>query len=163
MDSGGEVSRLSSLVGSWVKHLAGCAQGFLLSSYLVAPDGVAELRPLDQDCAEKWLAEIMASWRSGLMRPLPVTAKTALAYLAALNSDHPKDTPEMKQQKAVDAARSAYQGNEFSPSGELGYNLYLARTYPDFSALWQADGNQFKHLATSLYAPLLQAIRVHEF
>ena len=96
------------------------------------------------------------------MQPLPVTAKTALAYLASLHSDHPTNTPEMKRQKAVDAARRAYQGDGFNSLGELGYSLYLARTYPDFNALWQADGNQFDHLATSLYAPLLQAIRVHE-
>jgi exodeoxyribonuclease V gamma subunit len=159
MDPKGEVSRFTSLVGAWVKHLAGCAQGIPLTSYLVAPDGVAELRQLDQDCAERWLTEIINHWWSGLQHPLPVTAKTALAYLEAMQSDNPRDTPEMKRQKAVDAARIAYQGNSFNTSGELRYSLYLARIYPDFSAIWQTDGNQFDHLATSLYAPLLQASR----
>jgi len=159
MDPEGEVSRLTSLVSVWVKHLAGCAQGIPLTSYLVAPDGVAELSQLDQDCAEKWLTEIINRWWSGLQHPLPVTAKTALAYLAAMQSDNPGDTTEMKRQKAVDAARIAYQGNGFNTSGELGYSLYLARIYPDFSAIWQTDGNQFDSLATSLYAPLLQASR----
>jgi len=162
MGSGQDVSRLYPLLGLWVRHLAGCAQGIFMTSYLVAPDGVAELRPLDQDCAEKWLSEIISHQYSGLMQPLPVAAKTALAYLAALHSDHPTDTPEMKRQKAVDAARRAYQGNDFNSSGELGFSLYLARTYPDFNAIWQADGNQFDRLAASLYAPLFQAIRVHE-
>ncbi len=158
----GEVSRLSSLAGSWVKHLAGCAQGICLTSFLVAPDGVAVLNPLDQDCAEKCLAEIMAYRSLGLMRPLPVTAKTALAYQAVLHSDDPKLLPEMKQQKALDAARMAYQGNGFNSSGELGYSPYLARIYPDFGAIWQADGNQFIQLTTALYEPLQQAIRVHD-
>jgi len=155
----GEVSRLTSLVGAWVKHLAGCAQGIPLTNYLVAPDGVAELRQLDQDCAKKWLNEIINHWWSGLQHPMPVTAKTALAYLAAMQSDNPGDTTEMKRQKAVDSARIAYQGNGFNTLGELGYSLYLARIYPDFSAIWQTDGNQFVRLATSLYAPLLQSIR----
>ncbi len=159
MDPKGEVSRLTSLLGAWVKHLAGCAQGIPLTSYLVAPDGVAELRQLDQGCAEKWLTEIINRWWSGLQHPLPVTANTALAYLAAMQSDNPKDTPEMKRQKAVDAARIAYQGNGFNTSGELGYSLYLARIYPDFSDIWQTDGNQFDCLATSLYAPLIQSSR----
>ena len=163
MDNRGQIFRLSGLVGVWVKHLAGCARGIPLNSCLVAPDGVAALRPMNQDCAEKCLADIIDLWRLGQMRPLPVTAKTALAYLAVLHADHPMDVLEKKMQKAVDAARSAYQGNESSPSGELAYNLYLARAFPDFSALWQADGNQFNQLATSLYAPLLQSIRVHEF
>jgi exodeoxyribonuclease V gamma subunit len=158
----GKISRLAALVGSWVKHLAGCAQGLSLTSYLVAPDGVAELRTLDQGCTEKWLDEIRVHWESGLIRPLPVTAKTALAYLAVMHSDDPKTGPEMKAQKAVDAARMAYQGNGFNSSGELGYSRYLARTYPDFAAVWQSDGIQFKQLATALYAPLLQAIRIHE-
>ncbi|MCX5883970.1 MAG: exodeoxyribonuclease V subunit gamma [Deltaproteobacteria bacterium] len=162
MGSGPNVSRLYSLLGLWVRHLAGCAQGASLTSCLIAPDGIAELVPLDKEAAENCLTDIIVHWWSGLQQPLPVTARTALAYLAALHSDHPKDTPEMKRQKAVDAARRAYQGDGFNASGELGYSLYLARTYPDFNALWQADGNQFDHLATSIYAPLLQASRVHE-
>jgi len=164
MNPRGEVSRLAGLVGSWVKHLAGCAQGLSLTSYLAAPDGVAELRALDPDCAGKRLAEIMAHWESNLVHPLPVTAKTALAYLAGLHSDDPKEPPEMKQRKAEDSARKAYQGwgDGFNASGELGYSLYLARTFPDFNALWLADGNRFDLLAKTLYAPLLQAIRIHK-
>jgi len=161
MGSGLDISRLYSLLGLWVKHLAGCAQGASLTSCLIAPDGIAELVPLDKETAENCLADIIVHWRSGLQYPLPVTARTALAYLSVLHSGHLKDS-EMKLQKAVDAARNAYQGDGFNASGELGYSLYLARAYPDFSALWQADGNRFEHLATSLYAPLLQATRVHE-
>jgi exodeoxyribonuclease V gamma subunit len=162
LNSRGEVFRLSSLVGSWVKHLAGCAQGISLASYLVATDGIVELRPLEQGCADNWLAEIMAHRELGLIQPLPVTARTALAYLAALKSDDPKDTLEIKRLKARDAARKIYQGNDYNSAGELGYSRYLARTYPDFSAIWQADGNRFDHLASSLYAPLLETIRVCE-
>jgi exodeoxyribonuclease V gamma subunit len=136
--------------------------GLFLTSCLAAPDGIAELQPLNRDCAEKRLAEIMSHRRSGLMQPLPVTAKTALAYLAARLSDNPKDSADMKQQKAVDAASTAYQGNGYNALGELGHSFYLARTYPDFSALWEADGNRFSRLATTLYGPLLQSIRIHQ-
>ncbi|MBI5589027.1 MAG: exodeoxyribonuclease V subunit gamma [Deltaproteobacteria bacterium] len=163
MNSRGEVSRLTALPGTWVRHLAGCARGISLTSYLVAPDGVAELGPLDRERAEKWLAEIISHRDSGLMQPLPVTAKTALAYLAVLHSDHSKDSPDVNLRKAVDAAREAYQGDGFNSFGELGHSLYLSRTFPDFSAIWQVDGSRFHHLATSLYAPLLQAVRVMRF
>lgn len=160
--NGREVFRPDKLTGLWVRHLAGCSMGLFLTSCLAAPDGVAELRPLNRDCAEKRLAEIMSHRHSGLMQPLPVTARTALAYLAALLSDNPKDSTDMKQQKAMDAARTAYQGNGYNASGELERSLYLARTYPDFSALWEAGGNRFSRLAATLYGPLLQSIRIHQ-
>jgi exodeoxyribonuclease V gamma subunit len=162
MGSGQDVSRLYSLLGLWVRHLAGCVQGASLTSCLIAPDGVAELAPLDREPAENCLTDIVMQWWSGLQRPLPVTARTALAYLAVMHSEYPKDDPEMKLRKAVDAARKAYQGDGLNASGELGYSFYLARAYPDFNSLWEAAGNQFDHLATSIYAPLLLSTRVHE-
>ena len=54
--------------------------------------------------------------------------------------------------KAVDAARTAYQGNGYNAVGELGYSPYLQRIYPDFDTIWQADDNRFSTLAEALYA-----------
>jgi exodeoxyribonuclease V gamma subunit len=66
LDSRGRFLRLDRLIGPWVHHLAGCAQGLGLASYLVAPDGLVELPPLDRDSACQWLADIVTHWWSGL-------------------------------------------------------------------------------------------------
>ena len=71
-------SRIDSLVDPWVKHLAGCAQGMTLTSILVAPDGLAELRPLHAEKAGQWLNDLIRFWWQGLQQPLPVTAENSL-------------------------------------------------------------------------------------
>ncbi len=151
-DGKGTFTRLDSLVGVWVHHLAGCAKGLNLTSYLVAPDGLVALLPLDQSLACNWLDVIIAHWWLGLRHPLPVTAKTALAYLRALEDD-----PDGDPQKAVDAARRTYQSDGYHSDGEVGYSLYLQRIYPDFDRLWKAEKNRFTTLAEALYAPLVHA------
>jgi exodeoxyribonuclease V gamma subunit len=157
LDKKGRVSRPDSLVGLWVKHLAGCARGMVLTSILVAPDGLAELPPLHPEKAGKWLADIIAFWWQGLQQPLPVTAKTALAYLKRLFSNNGDGVLE----KAREAARKAYEGDGYHFKGELGYGdgVYLKRCYPDFDALWQAENNSFETLAEQFYGPLMKTIR----
>jgi exodeoxyribonuclease V gamma subunit len=157
LDSWSRFFRLDRLISPWVNHLAGCAQGLGLTSYLVAPDGLVELSPLDRDSACKWLTEIVTHWWSGLQEPLPVTAKTALAYLRVLHSD-----PKHDGQKAVDAARQAYQGDGRNALGELGYSPYLKRIYADFDALWQVGDNRFTTLAEVLYEPLAKSYSLQD-
>jgi exodeoxyribonuclease V gamma subunit len=157
LDKKSRVSRPDSLVALWVKHLAGCARGMALTSILVAPDGLAELPPLHPEKAGKWLADIIAFWWQGLQEPLPVTAKTALAYLNLLFSS---DNREGVLEKAREAARKAYEGDGYHFKGELGYGdgVYLKRCYPDFDALWQAENNSFETLAERIYGPLMETI-----
>ncbi len=149
---GGKVRRLTSLISPWVNHLAGCAQGLELTSYLVAPDGLIKLPLLSRGTARECFDVLLLHWWSGLQQPLPVAAKTALAYLQKLHAD-----PDVDPEKAVNAAREAYQGNSFNAVGEVGYSLYLQRIYPDFDTLWQAEDNRFKALAEALYGPLVQS------
>lgn len=155
MDNKGLVSPRSCLINPWVKHLAGCSQGLVLTSYLIAPDGCATLKPVDRPTAQKWLRQIIGHWWHGQGEPLPVTAKTAMAYLAAAQSG--------KREAAYDAARKAYEGDGYHRLGELGYGdgAYLKRCYPDFNTLWEADAQDggFEALAEDLYAPLVEAIR----
>ena len=157
LDKKGRVSRPDSLVGLWVKHLAGCAQKIALTSILVAPDGLAELPPLPPEKAGKWLDEIVKFWWQGLQQPHPVTAKTAPAYLKILFSNKGDNVLE----KAREAARKTYEGDGYNFSGELGYadGVYLKRCYLDFDALWQAEESRFKILAEQLYGPLMETIR----
>ncbi len=156
MNKKGMVSRFRSLIGLWVKHLAGCAQGLVLSSYLVAPDGVAEAPPLEQKTARQWLTDIIEHWWEGLRLPLPVTARTALSYLGQL----PPIKETVDRQKAKNEARRAYEGDGWRSSGELGFGdaFYLKRSHPDFDALWHAHGNRFETLARALYAPLVNTV-----
>jgi len=161
MDKKGTVSRLYCMISLWVKHLAGCARNLALTSYLVAPDCITELQPLDKEIARLWLTAVIEHWWEGLQQPLPVTAKTALAYLAELMPVEGQGDP----QKAETAARHAYQGDGFHASGELGYGdgVYLKRCYPDFDALRQALDNRFESLAGAIYAPLVQSIRKGQY
>ena len=158
----GDLSKIHAAIDAWVKHLAGCAQGWVLTSFLVAPDAVAEMAPLDRNHAETCQNEIMTALKSGLNRPLPVTAKSALAFLQVIYADGAPNDSEVVLYKAKEAARKNYEGDDFHSSGELGYNHYLKRTYPDFDALWQAEDNRFRPLAESLYLPLVQHIRIFD-
>jgi len=156
LDSKNRISRLDSLVDLWVRHLAGCARGMTLTSILVAPDGLAELSPLHPEKAGQWLDEIIRFWWQSLQQPLPVTAKTALAYVKILFSNDGEEALE----KAREAARKAYEGDGYNFQGELGYTdgVYLKRCYPDFDALWQAKDNRFKTLAEQIYKPIMETI-----
>jgi exodeoxyribonuclease V gamma subunit len=152
LDKPGRFFRLDSLTSLWINHLAGCAQALDLTSFLVAPDGIIKLPSLGREVARRLLDTLLEYWWSGLRQPLPVTAKTALAYLRVLHSGK-----DIDPHKAIVAARQAYQGDGRNSVGELGYNLYLQRIYPDFEDLWQADDNRFTSLADALYAPLVQS------
>jgi len=150
MGSKGKVTRIHSLAGLWVKHVAGCAQGIHLASHLVAPDGIATLSPMVQCQAQNILETIVLCLFKGLSRPLPVTSKTGLSYAHSLMT---KD-----EDKANGDAKRVYEGDGYNSSGELGYDVYLKRTYPTFEALWQAYDNHFVFLCQTLYKPLVLAL-----
>ena len=150
MGSNGKVSRIHSLSGLWVKHVAACARGLDISSHLVAPDGIVCFSPIAKAVSQKVLNAMVSCLFQGLRLPLPVTAKTGLAYVHALG------TKDEKKAKA-DAAK-AYEGGDFGLSGELSYDAYLRRAYPTFEDLWQAHDNFFVSLSQTLYAPLISAL-----
>ena len=153
---GGKVSKPHTLISLWVRHMAGCARKLDLTSYLIAPDGVVVFGPMDDETALKHLETIVEYWWIGLERLLPVTAKTAFSYLNPLLNE---DTPEA-QEKAEKAARSVYQRDDFNSKGEVKYDLYLQRAFPDFHALWTAENNRFVALAKALYEPILRCATV---
>jgi exodeoxyribonuclease V gamma subunit len=146
-----------ALVGLWLKHLAGCALGLDLTSLCVAPDTTLELAPLASAPAAERLAAIAAHWWQGLQQPLPVTARTALAYLSAAGAAA-GGTAAAARHKGREAARLAYQGDGEHTFGELGHDGHLRRSYSDFEALWRAQDNRFTRLAEDLYGPLAAAL-----
>jgi exodeoxyribonuclease V gamma subunit len=151
-DARGAMTRPHSLIGLWVRHLAGCARGLNLTSILAAVDGCATLEPEDSEAARSRLQTIAAHWYAGLRGPLPVAARTALAWLEARDAVNGAD-------KVLAAARLAYEGDGFRREGERGYSPYLARAFPDFERLWSTEGNRFADLARDLYGPLAAACR----
>ncbi len=153
MGDTGDITRLHSLAGLWVKHVAGCAQGISLASHLVAPDKTVSLSPLTQSLARKTLSEMVLCLYKGLRWPLPVTAKTGLAYTHTLLS---KDEDQARAE-----ALKTYQGSDFRP-GELNYDPYLQRAYPRFADVWQFQDNLFVSLCQTLYTPLVAALKEEE-
>jgi exodeoxyribonuclease V gamma subunit len=151
LDKKGSVSRLYSLVPLWIRHVSGCAQGMDLASFLVAPDGMASLEPIERQKARDILMTIIELFWTGLTRPLPVTAKTGIIYIDNLMT---KDRNTAK----INASKT-YEGDGFQAKGELGYDLYLQRAFPKFDALWQAWDNSFERLSKTLYEPLVNAVR----
>ncbi|WDP89108.1 MAG: exodeoxyribonuclease V subunit gamma [Desulfobacter sp.] len=141
--------QLHTLVGLWIRHLAGSAAGAPLESVLVTPEDRIVLPPLPGPEALGYLSDIAREWLRGLTLPLPITAKTGLAYAARLDADG---------EKARMAALKAYEGDGFNFSGELGYDPCLRRVYPGFEELWAAFDNEFTRLCRVLYAPLARAV-----
>jgi exodeoxyribonuclease V gamma subunit len=147
MGSKAKINLLHPLAGLWVKHVAACARGIDLVSHLVAPDKTVSLPPIAPSRAREILSAMTLCLFRGLRRPLPVTAKTGLAYAHTLMS---KDEDQAKA-----AAARAYEGDGYNFGGELAYEPCLQRAYPGFEDLWQAHDDQFVSLCQTLYEPLV--------
>lgn len=150
-NSQGQWARLQSYAGAvtarpdrglslWAAHLAGCASGLRLTSLLVGTDGVACLPPLPAEQARSDLQQLAGLAVAGLQQPLPVAAKTALAWFKARDKD-----PD----KALDQALRAFNGNDFQP-GEWGRDVWLARAWPGGFVELAA---RFEAAAESVYGP----------
>ena len=139
--------RRDKLLQWWVPHLAGHLGGQALTTVLVSKAGTVTLPPLSHEAALAHWRALLAAWREGLCRPLPLAVATGFALIEKGGSAG-APSPEA----ALAAARSAYEGE----NGERRRNAYLARAYPDFDAL-VADGS-FARLADALLRPLAQSV-----
>jgi len=177
MDPKGKPGRLSPFIGIWVKHVLACAVGLSLTSSLVAPDGIVTLNPLEKNTAKALLHDIIDLWWQGLCLPLPITPRTAMAWLLKVPESDGEEPPHdgedaspgatngediskaaMAMAMARNEASKAYQGDGFR-SGEIGYTPCALRAYPDFDSLWNAHNNAFPLLARRLYGPLFNALK----
>ena len=125
--------RPERLIEAWVRLLAAAACGEPAGAVIVGADATVTLQPLAQDEAQSQLRGLVSAWQAGMAAPLPVAARTALAWAAS-----------------PAAAEGVYDGG-FDADGE-GREPCLARLYPDFAAL--SEDGQFTALAQQLYAPL---------
>ncbi|HSN34169.1 MAG TPA: exodeoxyribonuclease V subunit gamma, partial [Ideonella sp.] len=122
-----------------------------LTSRIVSKAGDAPINALEPAAAQQYFRRLLEAWHEGLRRPLPLAVKTAFAWIG--KGGRP-DTP--LDSDAGRAARIAFDGDGFKSKGERAYSAYLARTWPDFDALW-ADG-EFARLADALLRPLYDAV-----
>ncbi len=178
LDAKGTPLRLTPFTGLWIKHVLACAVGMSLTSCLVAPDGIVPLSPLGKKIARELLHDIIDMWWQGLCLPLPITPRTAMAWLLKVpesvltdpvkktpaedndsdGENHVDDALETAMAMARNHAAKVYQGDGFH-SGETGCTPCALRAYPDFDSLWQARNNAFPMLARRLYGPLFHALK----
>lgn len=126
--------RAYKLLQAWVKCLLAAASGAPGEGLLIGRDSTLRITAMAGDAARDTLAKLIDAWQQGLSMPLPIAAKTALAFVGERD---PIGT---------------YEGSE-RIKGEVE-EASLARCYPDFEAL-TADG-RFDVLAQTLYAPLAE-------
>ena len=121
------------LLAPWLQQLLAAASGVALQTELVAVDGVFSLPAYQTEQAKTQLQHLFNWLNESLCRPLPVELGCArLVLQAELAAGH---APDDKLQSQLE---KRYQGDGFN-AGVLARNPYLARAYPDFTALW-ADG-----------------------
>lgn len=120
------------LLAPWLQQLLAAASGVALQTELVAVDGVFSLPAYQTDQAKTQLQHLFNWLNQSLCRPLPVELGCArLVLQAELAAGH---APDDKLQSQLE---KRYQGDGFN-AGVLARNPYLARAYPDFTALWAA-------------------------
>jgi len=127
-----------NLLLPWLKHLAACADGLPVKSYIVGADGIVGIMPINQDEALKVLQPIIEGWHQGLQMPLPLACRTAFVWLSS------------DEDKALNAAQAQYNGDDWN-LGEVHYDAYLARFFPDFASLYQSEQDNFEIWADRLY------------
>ena len=132
------------LVRPWLRLLVAGACGIDLETRIVARDALLVLAAPRRAVAQAVLDDLLDVWEQGMLRPLAVACRTALAWLAA--REQFPDQPD----KADEAARTCYEGGHAS-RGEV-QDAALARLFPDWDTL-AADPN-FAQWAERLYEPL---------
>lgn len=132
------------LIRPWVTHMAACAVGLPLTTAVVASDDTLLLKPLDQDVAQESLGNLLLAWQAGMTHPLPVAVKTAFAWIT-----------HSETEKALAAARKAYEGDGVTSQGERRESVALSRQFKDFDALMETE--EFEGWAETLYRPLFEA------
>jgi exodeoxyribonuclease V gamma subunit len=118
--------------------------GLPLTTAVVASDDTLLLDPLPLDQAQTALSDLLLAWQTGMTRPLPVAVKTAVAWLS-----------QTDEEKALAAARKAYEGDGVTSNGERREAVALMRQFADFDAL--VDSEEFEGWAQTLYQPMLEA------
>ncbi|MBR9882769.1 MAG: exodeoxyribonuclease V subunit gamma [Oceanospirillales bacterium] len=132
--------RWHRLLRLWIEHLAGCAEGYALTSSLVGPDTSVQLDPLSSTDATDTLITLAEYWLKAYQSPPPLACRAGLALVT--------EEPD----RALGKAREAYVGS-MNFSGEVALDAALARAWPEFDALYEQG---LQTWAEALYEPLVR-------
>ncbi|MGZ0079553.1 exodeoxyribonuclease V subunit gamma [Methylomonas sp. YC3] len=136
-----------NLLLQWLQHLAACADSLPVTTLVIGADTAIEMPIVEQDDAYQQLQDLVAAYHEGVQAPLPVACRTAFSWLAA--------PPETAREKA----QARYDGDDWN-AGEVQYDAYLARFFPNFASLTAFDAEKdFAYWADNLYRPMLAHIR----
>ena len=125
----------------WIQHLVACTDGLSVKTYIIGADGIVNIIPIHPEEAKNMLHTLIEAWHQGLQAPLPIACRTAFVWLSS------------DDEKALNAAQTQYEGDDWN-SGEVDYDAYLARFFPDFSSLYQTEQDNFETWAERLYQPV---------
>ena len=129
-----------TVINIWLTHVVACAAGLNCVTYGVGADAMIQLDAIPTQEAQTILEQLAAAWYLGLQNPLPVAIKSAFAWL-------PKRDLAMAQKQ--------YEGDDWN-AGEVVYDLYLRRFFPEFTVLEAG----FTEWAERLYAPAFAQIQL---
>jgi exodeoxyribonuclease V gamma subunit len=135
---GGAEIKLHRLVGDWPAHLLAQLGGEPVTTLIVAPGGLVQLRPVDPELAQVALQALVRAWQANINTPLPIAPKCALAYVRGEGKE---------VGRGLVAAKNEFATNSFTGRHGEGDDVYVARAFPTFNALFDAGFVQW----TSLY------------
>lgn len=142
-----DTASASNLVVFWIRHLAACAVGAVSEpSELHDAKKAHRLVLLSPEDARARLTDLVALYDEGLRRPLPLFARSALAWVSALHQDGDEEA-------AMQAARKIFLDG-FDRDGECR-DVHIARAFPDPGA---ALDEEFQALAARVYGWLVDAL-----
>ncbi|MGI4858227.1 MAG: exodeoxyribonuclease V subunit gamma, partial [Janthinobacterium lividum] len=153
--------RRDKLIPFWITHLAGHLCGEPLTTVIVSKAGTVTLPRLTQPQVQSYWGALLAAWREGMTRPLPLAVRSGFVWLekgGTAQADGGAGDAGNAHVAAREAARDSYEMHDpdYGRFGELESNPYLMRAYPDFDALW-SDG-EFATLAERLLRPILDHV-----
>ncbi|MFY9178913.1 MAG: exodeoxyribonuclease V subunit gamma [Venatoribacter sp.] len=144
--------RFDKVALAWVTHLAACASGLSLTTYLVGLSGTLSFTPVSQSGALSELNLLLELYWQALQQPLPVPPMAASQFMHA--SFLAKE--DANQESLEKAAMQGFYNDRGLCDLD---NLYIKRAFSRFEQVWQNDGSRFMAYANQLYLPILTALK----
>lgn len=151
--------RPDQLAETWISHLAACAMGIPVTSFLVGKDKSISFEALDPDAAVTELNSIFAVYIEARQSPLPLAPKAGAAFIKIKNNSggNASNLPNDALAKAKNSARKGFKSKKEHNQFGDDQKPETIRAFKDFDELWGDDGAAFRHWANKLYAPMLDA------
>lgn len=137
------VLRAHTLIDAWLNHLLCHAAAQPCAGWLVGMDAVAYLPPLSVEWAQTHVRQLMTIYQAAWQSPLPVTRKSACAWVQAQRQGQ-------GQEDTMAIARQAFDGTA-QKTGEHAQSLSLLRVFEGFEALQDS----LPIWADRLYGPMV--------